>query len=171
MLDQVKSEKLIEAFGLQSEYLTLEPLEQLWDETLREIDGALDIKVEGLRRAEQSYARHRLLKGKSSGTCLLCGHTFNKDFLIAAHIKKRSACTDEEKRDIDSNMMLACIFGCDVLYEKGYIALVDGSIQVSSQLVDPEARAYTKRYTDRIFPTTTLSKQYFNWHAETVFKP
>ena len=48
--------------------------------------------------------------------------------LVAAHIKKRAACSLEEKKDYKSIVMPMCSFGCDYLYERGYIAVSDGKI-------------------------------------------
>jgi len=80
--------------------------------------------------------RKRLLKGKTSGSCQLCGREMNSEFLIAAHIKQRSECEDHEKRDLDGVMMLACKFGCDYLFEIGMIAINSGQLLVSPSLKD-----------------------------------
>ena len=53
--------------------------------------------------------------------CALCGHQYPLRFLVAAHIKKRSICTDAERRDLRNVAMLVCTFGCDALYEAGWI--------------------------------------------------
>ena len=53
-------------------------------------------------------------------------------FRRAAHIKKRAACADQEARNLDHIAMLACLFGCDALFEAGYIAVnAAGSIIIA----------------------------------------
>ena len=69
-------------------------------------------------------------------------------FLVAAHIKKRSVCTDAEKRDLKYVAMSACKFGCDELFERGYIAVADdGGLLLSQALTScDEAHAYAQKY-------------------------
>jgi hypothetical protein len=45
---------------------------------------------------------------------------FPVDLLVAAHIKRRSLCSETERRDLHNVAMLACKFGCDALFEEGY---------------------------------------------------
>lgn len=81
-------------------------------------------------RREQAALKRRLLRGPT-GKCALCGNTLPVTFLVAAHIKKRARCNNEEKRDLANIAMLACTFGCDVLYEHGYITVqTGGALQV-----------------------------------------
>lgn len=51
--------------------------------------------------------------------CPLCGHEYPMGFPVAAHAKKRSLCSDEERRDLRHVAVLARAFGCDALYEEG----------------------------------------------------
>lgn len=96
------------------------------------------------RRLEQSYLRQYLLSGAES-QCWLCGRTFSAEFLVAAHIKKRSQCTPDEKADIPAIAMLACKFGCDELYERGMVVVGQhGKIAAVKRLTDPSARAYVE---------------------------
>lgn len=100
----------------------------------------------GKRRAEQQYLRQFLLPGVE-GECLLCGRTFSRDLLVAAHIKKRSLCTPEEKADIPSVAMLACKFGCDELYERGMITVnPQGKVIQTKRLTDESAGKYAEQY-------------------------
>lgn len=100
---------------------------------LEEIDASRTAKV----RAEQGLLRDYLLDGET-GDCALCGRTFPIQFLVVAHIKKRSECTEEEKRDFDNVVMPNCTFGCDELFERGYIGVdADGQIVVSDQAPEP----------------------------------
>ncbi len=92
------------------------------DDARRNLDGDLEHRVETWIRAEQSVLREVLLHGAATGTCALCGRAMDSRLLVAAHIKKRSHCTDQEKRDLSNVGMLNCKFGCDELYERGFIS-------------------------------------------------
>ncbi|MEX5271554.1 hypothetical protein [Kocuria sabuli] len=108
------------------------------------------------RRTEQAYLRQFLLTG-GSGQCALCARSFSKEFLIAAHIKKRSLCDDEEKADIPAVAMLACKFGCDELFERGMIVVApDGHITKTKKLSDLEAGQY--------FTEHLSGRSVSNWH-------
>jgi hypothetical protein len=69
-------------------------------------------------------------------TCAICGAEFPRELLRLAHIKKRSACTDEERLRQD-NVMLACtVNGCDDLFERGYLSISDDGLVVTVNHVD-----------------------------------
>jgi len=84
-------------------------------------------------RKDQVRLRQTLLNGRSKAPCIICGSVFPEEFLWAAHLKKRSACTEKEKRDHANVAKLMCKFGCDDLYERGYIGVQDGKIRVLRQ--------------------------------------
>lgn len=95
-------------------------------------DGAeTDRDVLSKIRKEQSDLRSILLRGRASADCSICGASFPARLLIAGHIKPRSKCDDEERRDYHS-AMLVCSLGCDALFEWGYV-VVDrgGSVRAS----------------------------------------
>jgi len=77
-------------------------------------------------RLEQGILRAYVLGGQDSSECALCGETFPVDLLVAAHIKRRASCSDAERRNYESNLMAVCAFGCDDLFERGYIAVRAG---------------------------------------------
>lgn len=107
---------------------------------------AMESEYVGKRRAEQQYLRQYLLPGVA-GACLLCGRTFSRDFLVAAHIKKRSLCTPDEKADIPAVAMLACKFGCDELFERGMVVVTShGVVNTTKRLTDEAARTYVKQH-------------------------
>lgn len=83
-------------------------------------DGSASVKT----RKEQSILRDYLLGLSEKPKCHLCGQEFPSSFLVAAHIKKRSLCTYQER--LNENVgMLACKYGCDDLYEKHYVFVDD----------------------------------------------
>ena len=58
---------------------------------------------------------------------------------MAAHVKKRAVCSDTERRDLHHVAMLACSFGCDALYESGWITVDEnGYVQTSSLEIVPK---------------------------------
>lgn len=130
----------------------------------------LETQYTGLRRTEQEYLRQYFLAG-SSGDCLLCGRTFSKDFLVAAHIKKRSKCSDAEKMDIPAIAMLACKFGCDELFERGMVVVsAQGKISPTRRLVDSTARLYVDEHLKgrsvASWDGVASSHQYFEYHHQ-----
>ena len=80
-------------------------------------EGDLDRPATSIHRGEQALLRLRLFGNATEATCALCGTTYPVRFLWTAHIKKRTACTDQEARDLDHIAMPACLFGCDALFE------------------------------------------------------
>ncbi len=76
-------------------------------------------------RVEQGRLRAHLLQGADHGVCDLCGRDLPSDLLVAAHIQPRSELSDSERLDFERVAMLACVLGCDALFEAGYIAVDD----------------------------------------------
>lgn len=83
-------------------------------------------------RKEQGDLRKGLLNGRTIAPCDICGRHFPTQLLIAGHIKPRSRCTDEERRNHKAAAMIVCTLGCDALFEWGYlVVLADGNIHAS----------------------------------------
>lgn len=72
-------------------------------------------------RKEQGHLRKHLLGGRTVAPCSLCGSELPSGLLIAGHIKPRSICSEQERRDFRSAAMLVCNLGCDALFEWGYV--------------------------------------------------
>ena len=117
-------------------------------------------------RLEQSSLRKILLKGASKAKCAICGNEFPEQFLVAAHIKKRANCTDEEKRDLHNIACLMCKFGCDDLYERGAIGIASGTVVILKNFdAYPEVSAYLEKLRGRTCSVWNESNQhYFHWH-------
>lgn len=101
---------------------------------------------EALARREQSALRRHLLEDRSHAICALCGRELPAGLLVAAHIVPRSRLAEEERRELSRIAMLACVLGCDALFEHGYIAVDDSGLV--HDLPDPglpDVRAFTKR--------------------------
>jgi predicted restriction endonuclease len=87
--------------------------------------------------------------------------------LVAAHIKRRSWCTDSEKRDIENIGMLNCKFGCDELYERGFVSVdANWSVVVAPSLTDDTALAYVRDKMRTSIAPRPASVTYFAWHRQ-----
>ncbi|MCX8495929.1 MAG: hypothetical protein ORN51_07080 [Akkermansiaceae bacterium] len=137
------------------------------EEARRNLDGDLERRVEAWQRAEQSVLREALLRGLATGECALCGRVMDSRILVAAHIKKRSCCTDSEKRDITNIGMLNCKFGCDELYERGFVSIDENwSMIVAPSLTDDTALAYVMDTMHTSIAPRPASAKYFAWHRQ-----
>ncbi|MBL8205365.1 MAG: hypothetical protein JNM09_14105 [Blastocatellia bacterium] len=133
-----------------------------------------DEEVLSKRRTEQDKLRKELLDGKGKGKCALCGNEYEDLSLVAAHKKKRQYCSEQERLDPDI-VMLLCKFGCDHLYEEGFILIENGKV-VENPIKKPkgEERAFIeklikdkhcldKRWLER------NSEKFLSWHYENHF--
>ena len=113
-------------------------------------------------------------RGRELADCALCGHQYPLRFLVAAHIKKRSVCTDDERRDLRHVAMLACTFGCDALYEAGWITVgLDGRIRAIPPDTAPAGRLrdHLQQLAGRQCQAhSQASEPYFAWHRTTIFQ-
>ncbi|GAA4869861.1 hypothetical protein [Kitasatospora terrestris] len=161
--------------------LTLEPATALTapidpeaeEAAVAAFDGELERKAQRAYRGEQAALKRRLLPG-ATGQCALCGRELPAAFLIGAHIKKRAMCTDEEKRDLANIAMLACTFGCDALYEHGYVAVGPGGVLQVSPLamgVPGVAQHIQQHLAGRTVAWWNVERQpYYDWHHAHTFK-
>jgi hypothetical protein len=166
VLREEQSEQFLAAFDLTSQRYDEEPSDADFEAALAGLDGPQDREVRGWARREQRKARNLLLGSRPAGECRLCGRTFGREFLVAAHKKKRSKCTDDEKRDLKNIMMLCCVFGCDALYERGYVTIgVDGEVSVSDRcgLVESTYAATVMRTR---LDVAEGEAAYFQWHSD-----
>jgi hypothetical protein len=134
------------------------------------LDGVASVKV----RREQAQLRNLLAGARELAACAVCGHMYPMRFLVAAHIKKRSVCDDGERRDLRHVAMLACSFGCDALYESGWVTVDDnGYVQTVLLSAAPEGkvREHLQQLAGRRCAAhTSASAPYFAWHRGTVFR-
>ncbi|WP_143546436.1 HNH endonuclease [Rhodococcus sp. 14-2496-1d] len=84
-------------------------------------------------RIEQRGLRRRLLDGRADAPCGLCGRLLPAALLVAGHIKPRAHCTNQERWDYPNVAMLACLLGCDALFEHGYITVDDSGTIVDGR--------------------------------------
>lgn len=89
--------------------------------------GGTDVAVRRMGRREQRFLRGAL--GIATGdpqaaaSCGMCGREFPHSLLVAAHIKPRHACSDQERLDLPHVGWALCLAGCDALFEQGYVGV------------------------------------------------
>ncbi|MEV0537551.1 hypothetical protein [Kitasatospora sp. NPDC050463] len=135
-------------------------------------DGELERTALRAYRGEQAALKRHLLPGHT-GQCALCGRVLPAALLVAAHIKKRAVCTDEEKRDFANIAMLACSLGCDSLYERGYVTVIAGGVLQVSPLAHAVAalQEHVEQLAGRAVPWWTEDREpHFRWHRSHTFK-
>ena len=136
-------------------------------------DGELQDRRLAPVRLEQRKLRSLHIPDPS-GICALCSQELPADLLVAAHIKKRTWCTDDEKRDLRNVAMVNCILGCDALYEKGYVGVrPNGQLAFSTSKHAPTSQLLKE--TAQQLPTRTSewrleNRRYFAWHLKHVFR-
>jgi len=171
VLGEAKSQALFERLPLESRRFTPSPMEAAFENAMAGSNDVLDIEALVRHRTEQAYLRRLLFPGVEA-RCHLCGRWFGIEFLVAAHIKKRAACSDTEKRDAHHIVIAACRFGCDELFERGYITVAaDGAI-VISPAVQGQALAYvTQHLADKTLQTSMPGREdYFEWHRKCSYR-
>jgi hypothetical protein len=67
-------------------------------------------------------------------------------------------------------MMLACKFGCDYLYEAGFVSIENSKVKVSERLTDLTALRYVKSLNGRQVEANKKQLGYFKWHLENRFQ-
>lgn len=167
VLTESTSARVVDAFDdLEFEVVETSVSENDYREAAFALDE-LDERRTVLTRTEQGFLREQLFGQQTVGGCGICGDQFPVEFLVAAHIKKRAECSADEKRDFNNIVMPMCRFGCDELFERGYVAVLGG------QVVTKPLPKTTDRVQDHLHRISGRrcefwgpdSKDYFAWHA------
>ena len=170
VLDETKSALLVDYLSLESPVFASPPA--AGDMALRLAALAeTERTVSTVQRLEQRFLRASLLPGLT-GECALCGRQFPVGFLVAAHIKKRSQCSHTERLSVKI-VMAACVFGCDALFEGGYVCVdTSGTIMISSLVsVTPTVQALLVEMNGRTCPAFEPNRApYFAWHQVHTFR-
>ncbi len=174
ILDEDESDTLQTLLTLEPSTALTTPIDpQAEEAAVAAFDGELERKAQRAYRGEQAALKRRLLPG-ATGECALCGRELPAAFLIGAHIKKRAMCSDEEKRDLANIAMLACTFGCDALFEHGYVAVGPGGVLQVSPLamgVPGVAQHIQQHLAGRTVSWWNVERQpYYEWHRTHTFK-
>ena len=137
----------------------LERLRRLYEEET-------DENCESTRRKEHGILQAWLFKGKTTERCALCGEEFHVNALVTAHKKKRALCTPAERLD-PYIVMPVCAFGCDFLYERGYIYVEAGKVQINTA-----KKSYTAEYQRALkLKGKTVSKTWLSGNERYFHKP
>ena len=170
VLDSDKSHNVFNALDLQSYTFT----EDLTEEEFTNIVSQLaqlektDTETTSKTRLEQSFLKKLLFKRKIVGTCACCKKELPIAYLWAAHIKKRSHCTLQERKDYNIVIPL-CKLGCDELFEKGYIAVDDAGLfhSLKKKPTSTDLETYMLSIINQpcnYFNVNTSG--YFRWHLD-----
>lgn len=117
-------------------------------------------------RLEHRYIVQHLFQGKETGYCCICHKEYPRHLLVAAHIKKRSVCTLEEKLDVENIALPMCRLGCDPLFEFGYLSVKNGIV---TKHPSQKITAGIKEHLESVIGKTVLgwsrkNRKYFDWH-------
>lgn len=175
LLGAEESCNVLDAFGLDSRVFRTpvsdEEFRDLVEKLMLDPEEPLDEDARTRRRKEQDKLREALFGNRRVDKCGICGRELPVEMLVAAHVKKRAKCSFDERCDL-AVVMPMCRLGCDELYERGFIGVLDGSVQVSKHLVETEGLQdllglVRNRTIDRWSDRTSA---YFQWHAENTFR-
>ncbi|HEX8431545.1 MAG TPA: HNH endonuclease, partial [Longimicrobium sp.] len=138
-------------------------------QTTEEIDAGtpLDTRREVAMRTEQRFIRQQMFGAEPQAKCAICGKAYPVEFLRAAHVKRRAECTSEEKRDFRQNVVPMCTFGCDELFERGWIIVERGQVTKGRVgVLSDSVAAYIRSVEGReCLPYYRGGGEYFDWHA------
>lgn len=170
VLNQEQSEKLALKYDLFSGEICEEISEDDYINYIEKLDDKTELNIESVthRRREQSFLRHYLFGGKNACVCGICGRKLPVSMLITSHIKKRSECNKKEKLDYKNIVMPMCKFGCDDLYEKGYIYVQDGKVKINNHkwLTDDLKKELSKIENRKCEYYNERTKSYFEAHRQ-----
>jgi hypothetical protein len=131
--------------------------------------GELDLDVTTTARGEQKSLRQFLFGDAAVAECALCGRLLPVSLLRAAHIKRRSACTDDELRDFRAVAMPACVLGCDAFFELGWVAVDEqGTIEAVGELNEDAQAARSAIVGRRCKAHSEWTSSYFAWHRGAI---
>lgn len=169
VLDREKSAKVLKAFDLYSDtYFETISEEDYQDvvEKLQQLE-LTEVETVSTRRLEQGYLKKILFGNLNTGTCSCCKKELPISFLVTAHIKKRAYCSIEER--LDKNIVMPmCKLGCDEIYEKGYISVLEGKfIELKDSPSTEELRSYIQGVVgNKCDYYNDKTKNFFKWHRK-----
>lgn len=167
ILDREQCYKFFEKYDLQSDSVIETVNEADINSVLEELERLEDTDSEILskKRLEQAYLKKLLFGTKTVGTCAGCGNEYPLSYLVTAHIKKRAFCNSAERKDKDVVFPM-CKFGCDELFERGYISVKDGCfVKLNKKPTTEHIEKYINQMAGQpcsYYTAETLN--YFDWH-------
>lgn len=116
----VSSEQSKKILNLTGEKISSQSREDFFKDRLHTLGNHTDLKIESTKRLEQDILVDYLFGDSVETRCAICSIKYPNQFLVAGHIKKRSLAKPKERKDLNIVMPI-CKFGCDELFERGYI--------------------------------------------------
>ncbi|UTV87515.1 hypothetical protein KDX00_03145 [Cobetia amphilecti] len=171
IIGEEKSSRVIDRLGLSSSKVPEIVSEDEYVDVISataDFSKGTDHQTISMNRKEQAFLRRKCIGVNGPKQCGICSHEYSPEFLVAAHIKKRSLCTHEERIDIDNIVMPLCKFGCDELYERGYF-VIDKSGVVSSgrKIQKSQAETYLNAHVGKLCKYYGVDKEkYFEAHRK-----
>lgn len=171
VLDQDKSNKMMNAFDFFTPtYIPAEQAKKELETVIDELEqnDSLEREVKRRARKEQNIIRGYLFGTKKTCSCGICGEEYPVDLLVAAHIKKRAHCSRQEKLDIKHIAIPMCKFGCDDLFEKGYIGVQNGEVisLVAAEYLPKSVKDYIENIQGKACDSWNVDNdKYFEWHT------
>lgn len=161
--------KFFEKFDLQSDSIIELVDEVEYNKVLEYLENLedTDVEITAKKRLEQAYLKTLLFGNKAIDSCACCGNEYPVSYLVTAHIKKRSHCSTQERKD--KNIVFPmCKFGCDELFERGYISVSNG------KFISLQKKPFTtsvEEYIDLIEGNdckffSSETSPYFEWHLK-----
>jgi hypothetical protein len=133
----------------------------------KNLDNTDGDSISNASRKEHYYAKKLLFFDKDEEKCACCKKLLPIKLLVCAHIKKRSECSEIERKDIENIVFPMCSFGCDKLYESGYI-YVDRGIFKSKDIANINNEALKsellKVHGKKCLYYNSKSSIYFDYH-------
>ncbi|EPD54165.1 hypothetical protein HMPREF1210_00150 [Paenisporosarcina sp. HGH0030] len=169
VLNEKRSRLFFNAFKLESDIYNPSVSSEEYKESILYLDPLKPLDSEGKskKRTEQSFLRKYLFNNNKYGTCGICSETLPVGFLVASHIKKRYLCSNEEKLDYQNIVMPMCKLGCDELYERGYIAILDGEISLTNKESTDTLNKYLNKVNGLKCSYWNINTMgYFDWHRK-----
>jgi hypothetical protein len=169
VLTNEQSRPVLDTFNLESDLFLPDVDVSSYLDTLNELDKLDETEKSILtkQRLEQAYLKKVLFGNLTNGTCACCSKVYPTSYLVTAHIKKRSHCTAQEKKD-HKVVMPMCKFGCDEIFEKGYITVENGKF--ISQNKSPNTSSLNEYINSVVGKTcnywTVETEKYFHWHRQ-----
>jgi hypothetical protein len=147
-----------------------QPMGEQLHAILGDFSMGTDKRITGSFRREQRALRHSLLGRNSFVSCGICNRRLSSNLLVAAHIKPRNSCSEKER--VDPNVvMLACVLGCDALFDKGVIYLDEkGTVRLSGRFSEEQdLKSFVSHLEGKTATAFSFSsRKYFDWHAKNV---
>lgn len=136
------------------------------NEVVITIDGPFDRLTIHKSRKEQKKLRQALRRESTVAACAICTRVFTWDFLVVAHIKKRSLASSSERADLP-NVVPMCLLGCDALFERGFVGIKKGRVVTLKQPDTEDLSNFVATIEGKMSGWLNAdTEKYFEWHID-----